>query len=71
MVPELNAIVTIPEAGATKLYQTSGAPGEAQLGVLKFAALFKYEAPTEVPLVFEQLVPTVNVTAVQGESPWL
>jgi hypothetical protein len=32
-------MITEPPAGATKLYQTSGAPGDAQLGTPPLAAL--------------------------------
>ena len=64
------SMVILPEAGATNLYQTSGAPGVAQVGVPPFAALLLYVFPTVVPLDNEQEAPTVKVTAVQGESPW-
>jgi hypothetical protein len=55
IVPSSVVTATAPEAGTTKAYQTSGAPGEAQGGIPPLAALLWYVAETVVPVIKPQV----------------
>ncbi len=54
------SIITLPELGTINLYHTSPLLGPSQL-VLVILVTLEFVAPTFVPSVKEQLVPTVKV----------